>query len=159
MSPLKSSLSKLEARLQSLIEGSAARLFPLHPDQDILATRLITAMQQNIKPGRDGGAIAPNLFIIKFHPDHTKKFEQHKELVENLTLTIKETGTESGLRFLSPPVIRLQPDDDLQQEEIKVEAQISLEKLAQTSDLSPDTVQRTSNIPGKVSDQHWSPAR
>jgi hypothetical protein len=147
MNPLKSRLFKLEARLQALIEGSAARLFPLHPDQDVLATRLIKAMRDNIKSGHDGGLIAPNLFIIEFHPDHIEAFKQHQDLIANLAQTIKETGSETGLRFLSLPSIRLQPNHNLDREMIQVRAEISLEKLAQTTDLVSESTDGAFSIP------------
>ena len=65
---MKIKLAHLESRLQALIEGSAARLFPGYHQQTDLASRLIEAMQENMRarssaqPGREPSA--PNLFTL-----------------------------------------------------------------------------------------------
>jgi pSer/pThr/pTyr-binding forkhead associated (FHA) protein len=147
---MKSRLTRLESRLQAIIEGSAAWLFPSKANQNDLAEKLIAAMQSGVKTGEDGQMIAPNLFILVVHPDLSQVLSEQVVLLEGLIQSIQEFGSDTGLRFLSPPVLRIQEDIESDPAQIQVKAQISLENLAQTSDLAVDSEQDTSQIPANA---------
>jgi len=133
---MKFKLSRLEARLQSLIEGSASRLFPSRQQQNDLAYHLLQAMRAGIRPGRDGISQAPNLYTINADPEGAKVLLNNQALLDQLAETLVEAGREAELEFPSPPVIRVYADPALAPGQFNVTARNSRENLSQTSDLS-----------------------
>lgn len=131
----KRGLSQLEKQLQSIIEGGAAKLFPTRETQEDLAHRLTTAMEAGIRTHPDGLRIAPNLYVLAVHPSESKHLLEKIGLLDELAMTIQQTGEENGLIFISPPVLRVQPDPDIYPNQVHIHAQISQERLAETSDL------------------------
>ena len=129
-------IPELEARLQTLIEGSAARLFPQRDQTGRdLAERLVRAMQNGITPGPHGALIAPNLFTLRAAPTQSRALQQNQALLHELVQVIKQAGSEHGLQFPSPPVIRVYEDTDLSPGQIKVWARNSQADLSQTADM------------------------
>jgi pSer/pThr/pTyr-binding forkhead associated (FHA) protein len=135
MSLFNRGLSQLEKQLQSIIEGSAAKLFPSRASQEELAHRLTNAMETGIRTHPDGQRIAPNLYVITVHPSESGRLLEKIGLLDELAMTIQQDGDENGLVFISPPVIRVLPDPDTYPNQINIHAQISQEQLAETSDL------------------------
>ena len=147
MKPWKYQLSRLEARLQSLIEGSAARIFPSGKSQSDLANRLVSAMQDGVQTGPDGERLAPNLYVLQVSPERVEALSRETVLLDGLMQMISEAGSESGLQFPSPPVIRVRPMDGLSGQEIRIKAQNSLAHLPQTSDLSTESLLESGELP------------
>jgi hypothetical protein len=147
MKPWKFQLTRLEARLQALIEGSAARFFPNGKPQSDLADRLVAAMQAGIQTGPNGETLAPNLYVLQVSPDRVEPVSRETVLLDGLMQIISEAGNEAGWQFPSPPVIRVRPLKDLSGQEIRVQAQNSLAHLPQTSDLSTDALLETGELP------------
>ena len=135
MFSIKAKLSQIESRLQALIEGSAARLFPADQKQTELVARLVSAMQAGIRTGADGALVAPNLFYVQVNPAQAQALRENPLFVEGLTRTLQDAATEAGLHFPSPPVIRVSASPDVSTREVRVHAQNSLENLTQTSDM------------------------
>ncbi len=137
---MKVSLAQLEARLQELIEGSAARLFPFggsQPDssgQD-LASRLVSAMRSNLRARPGGTCWAPNLFTLVVHPSQAQVLAENRGWIEELAREIQRTGSEGDLSFPSTPVIQVIPDPEVGLREIRVQASFSMDHLVQTSSL------------------------
>lgn len=132
---MKIKLAQIEARLQALIEGGAARLFPSAQKENDLTSRLLEALRNGIQTGRDGEAQAPNLYTLTVHPVQAQVFYSNPLLIEGLTQTLHAAGAEAGVQFSSPPVIRVAEDAGLSQGEIQVTAKHSRENLPQTSDM------------------------
>ena len=147
MSLLQAKLTQLEARLQSLIEGSAARLLPLRGEQDELPTRLVAAMQAGIQSGDNGELWAPNLFTLTAHPAHAQQLRENQALLETLAKTIQQTGLEAGLRFYSEPYLKIAVDPTLPSRQIHILAQVSTQQVDDTSTLSYDPGQDGTSIP------------
>ena len=104
---MKFKLSRLEARLQSLIEGSASRLFPSRQQQNDLAYHLLQAMRAGIRPGRDGISQAPNLYTINADPEGANVLLHNQALLDQLAETLVEAGREAELEFPTRRVPRL----------------------------------------------------
>jgi hypothetical protein len=136
MSLLQAKLTQLEARLQSLIEGSAARLVPLRGEQDDLPSRLVAAMKAGIRPGENGDLWAPNLFTLTVHPAYAQQLRENQALLEDLAKTIQQTGLEAGLRFYSEPYLKIAVDPALPQSQIQILAGVSSEPVDDTSTLT-----------------------
>ena len=137
MSILKDKLTKLESHLQTLIEGSAARLFPSDILQEDLAHRLIQAMQAEIKTQPDGQVIAPNVYTLVIHPLMGEDLRANIILYDDLARAIQDAGTESGFLFLQPPTVCIEEDPQVPPQEYLVLARIHQQDLAHTTDMEP----------------------
>jgi hypothetical protein len=134
-SDIQSKLYRLEARLRGLIESSAVKLLSPVDLKDGLALNLISAMQSGIKTRVDGEPIAPNLYTLSVHPVQSELLQSEPGLLEGLAETLHTTGVEEGFVFLRPPVLHLVEDPELSPHEIRVEAQVKVDKLSDTSTL------------------------
>lgn len=137
ISALKNRLAQLEARLQAIIEGSAARLFSTDGQKGELAHRLIAAMQTGIKPDAGGRLVAPNDFTLVVHPVRRETLQADQALLDELTRSIDTAGKEMGLIFLAPPRIAVDIDPECVPGEIQVRAAIRIEGLSQTTGMDP----------------------
>jgi hypothetical protein len=144
---IRDKLDGLESRLQSLVEGGAARLFPQDNLDKDLAHRLVEALLAHSKQNSEGKLIAPNLFLLSVHPGQALLLRQQEGVFEELTQTLQDTGDEAGLYFLSPPVIRIVEDPDIALNQFQVSAQVSLENLAHTTDILVDIEAESQNLP------------
>jgi len=146
MNRLKTALSILEARLQSLVEGSLARLFTPNGLQQDLDHSLLQAMLADIKEQSDGQRIAPNLYTIYVYPLQKAKINLDDHLLDGLASYIEKAGSQSGLQFLSPPVVRIS-EGTTPALGLQVKAQFSLEDIVQTSAMIPEATQELPAIP------------
>jgi hypothetical protein len=128
---MKISLLRLETRLQHLIEGTVARLFPSIGRAD-LATRMVEAMHANSRSGPNSSFLAPNMFILALNPADSTPYNTHPENLDQLTQFVKETGQEAGYTFSGPVVIRIENDPRVPEGEIRVYARDSLQELTPT---------------------------
>ena len=147
MKTWKFQLTRLEARLQALIEGNAARIFPNGKPQNDLATRLVSAMQAGVQTGPDGEILAPNLYVLQVSPERVEALSREYILLDGLMQIVSETGNEAGWEFPSPPVIRVRALEGLASHEIRISAQNSLAHLPQTSDLSIEGLLESGELP------------
>jgi hypothetical protein len=129
---MKIPLDRLEARLQALIEGSIARIFPISKNQEDLASHLIESMRENIHPQEDGKYWAPNLFILSVHPAQAPKLIEEQNLLEELADLIYQEGVQAGLQFPDRPAIRINPDPSLALHETHILAQFELDAHTDT---------------------------
>jgi hypothetical protein len=130
---MKKPLDELEARLQSLIEGSVARLFPIANQQQDLAEHLVRAMRENIHEREDGSSLAPNRFSVAVHPAQAKILEKNPGLEEELSRNLHTAGREAGLEFLLPPTLVFEADPELGLQETRILAQFDLDAVGSTS--------------------------
>lgn len=147
---MKHQLSKIEARLEALIEGSAARLFSTRARQKDLASQLIEAMQAAVKTGEDGQRTAPNLFSLWLPPYQAQELKRNRALVEGLAYTLYETGREAGYHFDERPVIRVLPDSQLVNGDLRVKAVNSRDNLPETGTLYIDPPAAGEEIPANA---------
>lgn len=147
---LRDKLDELEARLQSLVEGGAARLFPGYNLEKDLAHHLLDALLSQSRQNSEGKIIAPNLFILAVHPEHANPLRQEEKFFEELTSLLQNTGEQAGLYFLSPPVIRIEEDADIALNQFRVSAQVSLDNLAHTTDILVEIDPETQNLPANA---------
>jgi hypothetical protein len=146
---MKIKLSTIEARLQALIEGSAARLFPLAPQSDNLAALMVQAMNDAID-SQEQEPLAPNLYTLFTHPTQVESMRENDSLLEALVQALEESGNEAGLRFLSHPVIRVVEDPSLVPGQIRVKARNSWENLPETADLPAEREATIGNLPSNA---------
>jgi hypothetical protein len=144
---LKGQLSRLESRLQILIEGSAALLFSGRQTSHDLAFHLVEALRNAIRVAPDGEAIAPDVFTLLAHPDHCRVLQADPAVLDELAHSLRQAGQEAGLHFLSPPVVRLASSPELNLGEIRVTTQASQADLPETDALKLERSQSLEAIP------------
>ena len=137
---VKLTLSKLESRLQTLIEGSTDWLFPSAQRQPGLASQMAEALQDGIRIDQDGEAVGPNLFIIQAHPDQASALADNQAFSEGLIQILCEQGEEAGIKFSGPLAIRITPAEDLAPGELHVQARHSRAEVSKTdaTEVEPD---------------------
>ena len=136
MTAFKARLSQLEARLQSLIEGGAARLFASgHLLPHDLSHRLVEAMQAGARPGPGGELQAPNLFILMVHPSQADAYLGDQALLDELGRDLRQAGLEEGFIFPGPVAIRVDAAPELAVGEVQVFAYTSLDDVPHTTDI------------------------
>lgn len=146
MNRLKTALSILEERIQSIVEGNLARLFTANGLQHELTQSMLQAMRADTKVSDDGQLIAPNLFTIYINPSQKTNLTLDTPLLDELATYIEKAGSQAGLQFLSPPVVRVSEQIN-SAAGLHVTAQISVEDIVQTSAMSPDGIQDIPAIP------------
>ena len=134
MSSINSRLSQLESKLQSWIEVNSSRLFSRRRTVEDLGQRLAASMDQGIRTLPDGRQVAPNLFTIWIHPSAASLIDDDPARLDRLAQNIQLVGDERGLKFVCPPVVRLNKDPGEMPNQIRITAQISIDNLAETSD-------------------------
>jgi hypothetical protein len=150
MGLLKNALAQLELRLQALIEGSAARIFASDDLQKELASCLVDAMRAGVRTQPGGEIIAPNLYTLHIHPSQLINIQGNTTLLEELAQSLQDSAEETGLAFLSPPVLRIAEDDAVLPRQCHVIAQISIENLAETSDMVAEDAPNTPTVPANA---------
>lgn len=129
---IRNQLNWLESRLQTLIEGGAARLFPATVAGQDLAPSLVEAMRGDLRTGQDGEPLAPNLFIILAHPSQSGELDKDPAATAEFTRYLGEAAREAGLSFSSPPAVRFQAEPAISPGKMRVLALHSQDNLAQT---------------------------
>lgn len=147
ITPMKSRLSRIEARLQSIFEGGAARVLPFKKQQESLSKRLLEALRLGVRIAPGGEAVAPNLYTLVVHPSLASGLQENQAFLGNLVQTLKEAADESGYVFSSPPAIRVEGDPLLSERDIQVLAEDSHEKLTDTSDYEAGHPQTQEAVP------------
>lgn len=129
-------LDQIEARLQAIIEGGAARLLTPGNHSPNLGEHLIAVMKANLDPQSNGVVWAPSLYTLAASPSRAAELRANQPLLDELLQLILTTGEEAGLKFASYPVINITPNDQISSEEIRMYAQHRVEKLVETKAMS-----------------------
>lgn len=132
---MKFKLAAIEARLQSLIEGGTALLFPKKRDPNDLVYRLIEAMRAGIQPDSHGNLQAPNLYTILVSSQQDSALQGTPEVLEAFRQALYEAVQGMGARFNGHLMIRVQNDPHLALEQVRVLAQNSQETVSDTTDI------------------------
>jgi hypothetical protein len=132
-------LTQLEAQLQALIEGSAARLFPGGKVQGDLAQSLVAAIRAGVQIETDGMALAPNRFTINTHPAQAEHYRQNQGILDELADTLYRAGLEAGLRFPGRLTLVVQPDPAMDPGKVHIQAEIVPTQLGDTTQTPTET--------------------
>lgn len=115
---MKLNLDQIENRLQSLIENN----FSFARRGDPLAHRLVEAMQTNLTTGANGSVTAPNQYTLQMNPQALSLWQANPELLDRLADMLERAAREAGVRFISPPTVRLSGDPAIPPDEMRVTA-------------------------------------
>ncbi len=137
---LRERLEKLESRLQKLIEGSARRVFPGAPVSDLLARRLLQAVQAGLHLEAEGQASAPDTLILFISPGEFELLN-HTGLAEKLETALRAGGRQAGVRFPAGPFLQVQADAALATGEVRVATHENRSVLSSTNDMTAQASQ------------------
>jgi len=136
MSSISDNLSRLEIRLQTLIEEGARRIFPGGDNLTHISISMAEAMHNNLYFDQAGNIIAPDLFILVVDPQTANLMAEDPSLIKEFSQLIQQSSNQAGLRFLNQPRIKISADPSQEPGRIKVIAQFSLQEKEETSTLS-----------------------
>ncbi len=105
-------LNRLETHLQTLVEGSLARLFPGYDLRRELAQRLFEALSIEVRSSPDGQVLAPDRFTIFLPSGQAAAVNSHPDLLAELAQDLILAANASGVHFQSHPTVRALPDPD-----------------------------------------------
>lgn len=119
---MKSKLDIIEERLQALIEGSP-QFFPRENVHQVLAKRLVAALQESSIIREDGSYSAPGLFIIHLNQKNYLGWQAEVDFLTRVAKILQEAAIEEEVHFEMQPVITLQEDDTLQENDLYITAE------------------------------------
>lgn len=132
---MSKSFSRLEARLQRLIEDGTARLFSSQDTKALLAARLVEAMQAEVSFGEGDELLAPAIYTIHTNKEHANALKSNQALLEELCAALKRAADESGVHLASEPVLHISPEEGLAAHEFRVRCAGMGESLSRTQSL------------------------
>jgi len=141
-------LEDLEARIQRLVEVNLMNLFKARRVESRFAQLMASAMQINLRLQPDRTVLAPNVYVVAVHPSMLIEWQTDTPLLEELSNALNTAGSEAGYRFISPPTISLAADPSLSQDDMRVLASFSMDRLAETKGMVPDV--QSEGIPETV---------
>jgi len=134
LGPIQERLAQIERRLQGIVEGSAQRLFPGGRVSELLARRLLEAVQEGLRVEADGQVAAPEQLILFINPGEMELFKNPRWL-EELETALRAAGNEVGVCFPKEPFLQVQADPALATGEVRVATHNQASVLSQTSDM------------------------
>ncbi len=138
MSTLRLTLKQLEARLEALVEGSAARLMPGGKAPRELVQRLFAAMQAGAQPGQDGALQAPDVYLLLCHPSQVERLQADRVFLDEMAHLLYDAAQQAGLGLAGMPQVRVDADPVLGEGDIQVVAHNRLQDLSPTSGVAVD---------------------
>lgn len=144
---MKNPLDRLEARLQSLIEKGASRLFPGASQQSHLANLLIQAMQNASKENDLGEVIAPHRYSIFLHPSQVESLRENQAILDRLASILQEAAQSAEIHLTGDPVLCLEDAPKLSIDQAIVRPQRDGEDLPDTMGIEIDAEEPNFDAP------------
>jgi hypothetical protein len=136
-------IARFEEIVQSLVEGTFARLFAgrLRPLE--VANALANAMEDHAVVGRDDLLQAPNHYWVTLNPDdHRAVLELQPDLADDLAQHLVDLAQQAGLMLSEPPRVTLRSAEDVSARQVQVEARW----LPPDDALADETASRTQQM-------------
>jgi hypothetical protein len=134
----KGRFSHLEDRLERLIEGSFTRLFRGSLSPRDVALALARAIEDHVALDETGVETAPNRYHISLNPaDHNALLSRAPDLAEQLARQVVVYCQEAGLSLAQHPEISLSADEQIEPQQLRVEASHNLAQHEATQILQP----------------------
>jgi hypothetical protein len=130
---IKSKLSRLESRLQNLVEAGTAHIIPSQQVEEELRSRLFESIETGIQFEADGTQVAPDCYKLIVQPEHVSLLIENQLLLASLVESILQRGKELGVRFNIPPTINVSGDVEIVTPLVKILSQISPLSIEKTN--------------------------
>ncbi len=117
-------LSRLERRLERLVEGAFAKAFRSGLQPVEIGRRIVREMDTRRTLGVRG-PVVPNRFVVQISPDDGARFESFAQaLAQELAASVRDHAREEGYHFLGPVGVDLEEAPDRKAGSFGVEAKI-----------------------------------
>ena len=114
-------LVQIEAKVERIIEGGFANLFPGKNLSRTIALKLARAVDDYSVPYGDGQRIAPSSYEISLYPDDHVLFSENRgNLLAELEGIVIEIAQTLGVILATPPSIRFVSDSGLLANDVQV---------------------------------------
>ncbi len=140
-------LLSLEARMEALVEGTLARLFPGRLELGDISRQLKRALE-------DGGlAGAPHTrFQVRLNTAEVRALlQRHPDATEQLSESLISAARTVGLTLPARPRIELIPDEHLKPRSVIVTSEVEPPQATQTSGALPVSPPEASELPASAS--------
>jgi FHA domain len=148
MSWLETSLARLEARLQALIEGGASSGLISRKFQEELRLKILQAMRAGVQkkpmesdPGNNT-FIAPDLYTLVIPPAQAQALLTHPAYLDDLAQKLEAAALETGIQFANPPVMRVVADP--------VAARLHVQAQFSSGGMGDSTTARLEDLPAEA---------
>lgn len=149
MSSLSDRLSKIEDRLQSLIEQGTTRLIPHRDRRDQIHAALITAVQRSIRKDEAGTPFCADTYIIKVGRELAQLLGEDPTFQEELLKMVIEAGAQSRVNFNYPPRVKISLDETMVPGNFEIIPLFSMEDVAETNTIVVE-IDTGMNLPGNA---------
>ena len=119
-------ISKFEAFMQSIVEGTFARLFPTRVEPVEIAHKLERALEDNTRLQGEGRRLAPNIYDIYL------SIKDHQQMVPSLSILIRdwqnnlvEYARHHHYTLRTVPILRLHADSSLRAGIVRIETELA----------------------------------
>ena len=132
-------LSRLERRLERLVEGAFAKAFRSGLQPVEVGRRIVREMDTGRTLGVRG-PVVPNRFRVWLAPDDCERFESFAQaLAQEFAAAVKDHARDEGYHFLGPVTVELAEDPSRKTGSFGVEADIAASERPATASLTlPD---------------------
>jgi hypothetical protein len=122
--PISRTLSKIESRLQRIVEGPFAR-FSSEVEPAEITRKLEGAMEDGVLLQGAGRKLAPNYYDIYLSVQNYQQFEPaQRSLIEDWKRSLISFAIQQHLFLQTDPVIRLHTDSSLRPGRLRIEAKV-----------------------------------
>ena len=127
-------IDRLEAQLETWIEGAFARLMHRSISARDIAILLLRAMEDQAILLSDGSErIAPDIYRISLHPDAIALFlSQYPDLAERFAELILDLSAQAGFHLYGSPQLEFVADAALPKHKTRISAEHSPESISPT---------------------------
>ncbi len=115
-------LTRLEAQIEQLVEGTLSRLLAGRLQAREVAVRLARAMEDHALPGPGETRLAPSRYAVHLNPDDAAALQTAwPELTQSLTDELVIFARELDLTLIAPPTVLIEADPAVELNGIRVE--------------------------------------
>ncbi len=123
----KNRLTRLEERIERLVEGSFSRLFAGHLQARQVAIQLARALEDNARtPPGQKRPVAPDTYTVFIHPDdYAALIQAQPDLASALGTHLVDLAARSGMTVSRFPAVTLSPSVSVPRHTVRVAAEFA----------------------------------
>jgi len=129
-------LSRIENRLQTLVEGGLERLAGGRVSAASLAAAITRAMETSLQRDRADRPWAADVYKIRMHPEDLQALQQEDpDLEAKLEQAVLQATRDGGYSLLAAPCVDFETDEELKHNKVDVQPNHSRPLLAHTQQM------------------------